>query len=207
MIVKADGTNKEDIEALSGLHSYLLPESAVLKLGPYFIARFYYSVLVKKGLIDAYLYKHSDKYSGFIACTDYPFDLMKLGSKGSFYRLLRVLFISILSNPMRLFVLFKIVKDKFPSEARSKLENAGQFMSFGVLEEYRKNTDENTGKTVTQSLMDQVFEHFRERGKKSFFLLVLESNERAINFYKKYNCEILNEKAGNSLIVRFETGL
>ena len=53
--------------------------------------------------------------------------------------------------------------------------------------------------------MEQVFEHFRIKGFDSFFLLVLESNERAIKFYKKYNCKIMDEIAGNSLIIKFST--
>lgn len=205
MLVKANGKNREYIEALTKLHSDLLPESAVSKLGSFFMRKFYYSTLVKKGLIDAYLYDCDGKYAGFISCTAYPFDFMKNGILTSPFKLIYVLIISILALPSRLFTLFKMIGDNFPAGAKNELGNSGQFMSFGVIEEFRKQTAEDSSKAIPQLLMDQVFEHFKSMNIDSFFLLVLESNERAIKFYKKYNCDILDEKTGTSLIIKFST--
>lgn len=205
MIVKTDGKNSEHIDALTKLHSAVLPESAVSKLGSFFMRNFYYSTLVEKGFINAYLYDCNGKYTGFISCTAYPFDFMKKGILTSPFKLVYLLMISILASPFRLFTLLNMLYDNFPVEAKKELQNCGQFMSFGVLKEYRKHPAEDSNKTIPQLLMDQVFVHFRTGGFDSFFLLVLESNERAIKFYKKYNCEILNQKAGNSLIMKFVT--
>ena len=91
MLVKANGKNREYIEALTKLHSDLLPESAVSKLGSFFMRKFYYSTLVKKGLIDAYLYDCDGKYAGFISCTAYPFNFMKKGVLSSPFKLVYVL--------------------------------------------------------------------------------------------------------------------
>ncbi len=205
MILKTDGKNSEQIDALVKLHTALLPESAVSKLGSFFMRKFYYSVLVEKGLIDPYLYDFEGKYAGFISCTDHPFYFMKKGMMSSPFRLFFVLLISILTSPGRIYTLLKMLSDDFPAEAKMELKFSGQFMSFGVLEEYRKHTAENSSKTIPKSLMDEVFKHFKSKGINSFFLLVLESNERAIRLYKKYNCEILGQKAGKSLIIKFNT--
>ena len=77
-------------------------------------------------------------------------------------------------------------------------------MSFGVLEEYRKIKDENTGLTIPNSMMEKVFDHFKEKGKDSFFLLVLKNNERAINFYHKYNATTISENVDDSIIMKFD---
>jgi ribosomal protein S18 acetylase RimI-like enzyme len=205
-IVYLDWNNKEHIEAVSNLHIKLLPESILSKLGFDFLFKFYYSKLCKERLIEIYLYQKEKDFVGFIACTNNPFSFTKEGAKK--YRLLiyGLLFKSILIKPFRFFDLIKQTNDLSLIEykANKNSEQIGQFLSFGVLEEFRKNIDDIEHCSVPNVLMKKVFSHFREY-KMNFFLQVLKSNIPAIKFYEKYNGKIVNtDSISESFIVEFE---
>jgi ribosomal protein S18 acetylase RimI-like enzyme len=134
-----------------------------------------------------------------------PFDFMRIGVKKNLCRLLFVTAVTLIQNPFRIKTLFNIISEKIPGQVKNKLRDNGQFMSFGVLKEYRMIKDGETNLTIPHAMMRKVFEHFKEKNKNSFFLLVLESNERAIRFYHKYNCLVLDEHFGESKIIKFET--
>lgn len=204
-IIKLDCDNEDHINAISFLHKELLPESKVSELGAFFLKKFYYNTLVKDKLIDCYLYKFNDKFVGFISCTDMPFDFMRIGVKKNLCRLIFVTAVTLIQNPFRIKTLFKIISEKISGQVKNKLHDNGQFMSFGVLEEYRMIKDGETNLTIPHVMMRKVFEHFREKNINSFFLLVLTSNERAIRFYNKYNCLVLDKHFGESSIIKFET--
>jgi len=204
-LIKLDYRNSEQIKAISSLQSFLLPESSVSRLGRFFMEKYYYKILAKKELIDAYLYKNGDKFVGFIVCTDQPFDFMKKGVKGSLFYLSCILFLSCIAKPSRIKIILDTHKGNFSDNFKKDLgKNTGQFMSFGVLEDYRKLKDENSGMNIPDLLMRKVFDHFKERQKVAFFLLVLKSNLRAINFYNKYNATTLAEKVEESIIMKFD---
>lgn len=204
-LVKLDPDNNEQVQAVSSLHSRLLPESSVSRMGHFFMTNFYYKILVRKKLIDTYLIMFDNVHAGFISCTVKPFSFMKEGKNISFVYLVFVILVSTLLNPLRIFLLIKMMREKFPESLKYQLGvNPGQFLSFGVLEAYRKKVD-SRGYTLSQTLMNEVFNYFRAKKISSFFLLVKVSNERAINFYKKYNCKILDELVGESRVIKFET--
>lgn len=204
-VIKLNCNNLNHINNVIRLHNELLPESYVSRLGDFFMRNFYYKDLIKEKLIDAYLYEFNNILAGFIVCTVHPFDLIRLGLRKSPFKLLYVLTISFILNPMRLFTILNLLKDKLSDHVISEIgTDSGQFMSFGVLEEFRGMKNE-TGRTPSQELMDKVFEYFREKGKSSFFLLVLKTNLKAINFYKKYNPQVSDESAGESIIIKFRT--
>lgn len=204
-IIKLDPSDKEQIKAVSNLHSILLPESIVSKLGHIFLSEFYYKILTKNKLIDVYLYKINSDYVGFIACTDYPFTFMKNGVKRNFLRLSIILIFSILLVPSRYRLLLKMKDDvNLDDLKKERVESIGQFMSFGVLEEYRKHLDEFTNLSIANVLMRKVFSHFTKRKMNIFFLLVLKTNKNAIAFYKKYNGTIIVNSISKSEIVKFD---
>jgi ribosomal protein S18 acetylase RimI-like enzyme len=64
-------------------------------------------------------------------------------------------------------------------------------MSFGVLEEYRKIKDEKSGMNIPDHLMRKVFDHFAERNKQGFFLMVLKTNTNRHQILSKNITELL----------------
>jgi ribosomal protein S18 acetylase RimI-like enzyme len=205
VVLKLDYNNSDHIDAITKLHNELLPESYVSRLGIFFMKKFYYYNLIRDNLIDGYLYKYDNKYVGFIVCTVHPFNLIKLGLKRSPCKLMSVIALSIIFNPLRLFTILKMLKTSIPGDLISEIgTDSGQFMSFGVLQDYRKLRNDK-GKPIPQVLMDKVFEYFNEKNKGTFFLLVLKTNTKAIEFYKKYNIIIPDKYKGESMIIKFRT--
>lgn len=204
-IIKLNGNISEHIKAVSSLHKILLPESKVSQLGQFFLKHFYYKKLINKNLIDAYLYKIDDKFVGFIVCTDFPYTFMKKGIEKNIFYLSFVLLIAILLNPLRIKILMQMIKGTFPDKIKNILgENIGQFMSFGVLEEYRRTIDKETELSIPKVMMKKVFEHFAEKNKENFFLMVLKSNINAIKFYEKHDGVLLDECIDESNLVIFK---
>lgn len=198
--------NKEHIKAVSNLHITLLPESILSKLGYLFLSKFYYTKLTKSNLIDVYLYRQNGEYVGFISCTNEPFTFMREGRKKHFITLVALLGVSLISKPNRFLFLLKIKNDPSTDNLQKKFKNnIGQFLSFGVLENYRKNIDPTEGISIPNVLMKLVSGHFKTNNKKCFFLMVLKTNTSAIKLYEKHSGTIINSDINNeSIIVKFD---
>jgi ribosomal protein S18 acetylase RimI-like enzyme len=206
-IVYVKHDNKEHVNAISTLHMKLLPESILTKLGFPFLSQFYYSKLIESNLIDAYLYKFNDKYVGFISCTNDPFNFMKKGRNKFPLKLIRLFLNSFLRQPSNLLLFLNSKNDNVPlTDLQTEYGNSiGQFLSFGVLKEYRNLLDPEKNIRIANSLMDAVSDHFRFNLKKFYFLLVLKSNTNAIKLYERHSGVIISNSNKNykSVIVKF----
>lgn len=205
-LVRLEWDNAEHIRAACHLHRTLLPESILSKLGNLFLSKFYYSILVKEGLIDVYLYKQGNAYAGFIACTNSPFTFMDTGKKKHFLRIVLILMLSIALQPARLIHLTKMKNDPSLASLQKTYGNGiGQFLSFGVLEEYRKVIDQELQLSIPAALIKQVGLHFRNAGKKHYFLLVLKTNIAAKRFYDKHQGVALDSNTDSeSMVYKFD---
>jgi len=206
-IVKLNHQHPQHRQAAARLHKTLLPESIVSQLGMNFMTGFYYFHLIKSGLIECHLYERDQQFVGFIVYTDYPFTFMGQGRKQFLWPLIVCLARALMANPARLKVLFQMMKNSEPRSHNPAKDSKdlGQFLSFGVLETYRRVKDEATGERISRVLMEKVFEHFREEGFKQFFLQVLKSSEAAIKLYKSYGGQIAdNPEDPNGYLVTFD---
>jgi len=183
--------DKEHIKAVSSLHMKLLPESILSKLGFLFLSKFYYPKLIKNKSIEGYLYKQEKDYVGFIVCTNRPFNFMGEGIKKYFLQIILILTISIILNPRRiktlLDYLLKTNKDSLMKKMQINYGNKmGEFLSFGVLENFRKNIDSSEKISIPNVLMKLVSRHFEINNKQYALLRILKTNTRAIQFYQKH---------------------
>ena len=101
-LIYLDWKNKEHVNAVCKLHSELLPESILSKMGNLFLSKFYYSKLIKEKLIEVYLYQLNGEFVGFISCTNEPYTFMKSGQKKYLFLILSLMGISVLLKPSRL---------------------------------------------------------------------------------------------------------
>ena len=202
--------NKEHIKAVSNLHIQLLPESILSKLGYLFLAKFYYTKLIKNNLIDVYLYKQEKQYVGFISCTNEPFSFMRDGMKGNLILLLWILGLSIVLKPSRIFILAQFIsknkKDVLMKNLQEEYNHKmGEFLSFGVLENYRKIIDHDEKISISNALMKHVFTHFNANNIQFGLLRILATNQRAIKFYKKHGGYIIPSDNPNQVIILIST--
>lgn len=202
--------NKEHIKAVSNLHIKLLPESILSKLGYLFLSKFYYSKLTKNNFIDVYLYKQNGEYVGFISCTNEPFSFMGKGMKKNIFLIISILGLSVILNPNRLkkLVNFLILKknDSLMKDLENKYgNNIGEFLSFGVLETYRKNIDPIEEITIPNVLMKHVSTHFKTNNIQYALLRILETNVRAIKFYQKHSGFIIPSENPGEVVIIIQT--
>lgn len=200
----------EQVQAVCDLHERLLPESILSKLGNLFLSKFYYRELVKHRLIDVYLYRCQGEYAGFISCTNRPFTFMRQGLQRGFLQVLLLLTASVAMRPGRLLVLLKYLvlmkRDKLMSALAEQYgDQMGEFLSFGVLEKFRKCVDEVEDKTVSNVLMELVSKHFRANLIKYALLRILPSNTRAIRFYHKHSGYIITSPNPHEVVMLIET--
>jgi len=212
-----DYTNKEHVKVICDLHKELLPESLLPKMGKFFMSKFYYAVMTKEGWLDGYLYKHNGKYIAFFTGTDVPFTFLQEARKKYFWRISFVTIVALLTKPSRIKYLTQ--KSRITSDTDSKVSgdlNAlkdkyqskiGEFVSFGVVKDYRRFEDEATKLKVPHLIMNQVFGHFREHNKICFIGVVMKSNINAIKFYEKYNTsyEIVEGDPSESFVMTYFT--
>ena len=202
--------DKEQVQAVCDLHLKLLPKSILSKLGHLFLSGFYYSQLVKSGLVDVYLYRKGGRYVGFISCTNQPFTFMRDGLKGNHARMVILLAAAITAKPVRLVVLLKYLFSVRADKLMGSLEHEygrqmGEFLSFGVLEEFRKCLDEVRNKTIPNVLMELVSAHFNANRIKYALLRILPSNTRAIRLYHKHSGYVIPSANPNQVVMLIPT--
>src|SRR3990172_10967627 len=103
---------------------------------------FYYRRLIEDGLVICDLYKHNDKYVGFLSYTKYPFSFMRDGRKKHFFYLIYILLTSLLSRPSRIRILIEMLRVSSKRNPNADDAGTGEFISFGVLGPYRHILDE-----------------------------------------------------------------
>ena len=188
-IVAVDPDNREHVLAAARLHEALLGHSPIPRLGSLFMTRFFYSLLVKDGLVHCYLYRLSGQYVGFLSFTERPFSFMSEGRRAHFFRLAFILGLALLAKPAR----WRILLETATAGRRtppSDPEGVGEFLSFGVLEQFSSHRDAQQGLRVPTVLFDTGIRHFRERGFRRIEWNVDKDNLRAIIFYRSYGATL-----------------
>ena len=209
-IVFLEWNNKEHIAAVCKLHMKLLPESILSKMGYLFLSKFYYAKFIRDSSIEVYLYKHEEKFVGFISCTNRPFTFIDEGNKKHLLTICFLLGVSIILKPIRLGTILKMKNNVSFNHLQGEYnDEIGQFLSLGVLEDARKMIDPIEKVTISNVLMKLVFHHFNANGKMWFFLEVLKSNKRAIQFYEKHGGIIIPNtiEQVESIVVKFKLQL
>jgi ribosomal protein S18 acetylase RimI-like enzyme len=92
--------------------------------------------------------------------------------------------------------------EKLQKEYGNKM---GEFLSFGVLEDYRKIIDPVENDRIPNVLMKLVFTHFKTNNIKYSVLRILATNERAIRFYQKHSGYIIPSDNSNQVVILIET--
>jgi ribosomal protein S18 acetylase RimI-like enzyme len=189
-IVTVDPNNREHVLAAATLHETLLSHSPIPRLGSLFMTRFFYTSLVKDGLIHCYLYRSGGQYVGFLSITEKPFSFMNEGKRSHVVRLAVVLGLAVLQKPARVRILFETLAAGRRRPTGDNGEGIGEVLSVGVLEQFRAQKDANTGLRISHVLFDEGIRHFRQRGFRRIEANVDGDNLRAIRFYRSYGAVV-----------------
>ena len=185
-ILIVDPGNPEHVRAAAWLHQTLLSESPIPGLGWIFMTRFYYTQLVKDGLIRCYLYRLDGEYVAFLAVTDKPLSFMSEGVRRHYVRLAAVLALSLFQKPSRARIMFATSAASRRRATTEGTDGLGEVLSIGVLEAFRGRRDAMTGKRISAALLDAGIRYLSDRGCRRIDVNVDQDNVRAIRFYESY---------------------
>ncbi len=187
-LVLLDYQNEEHVDAAAELHKGLLGDSPIPQLGNEFMTKFYYTKLIKDDLIRCVLCKHRNQYVGFLAYTKHPCNFMLEGKKRYFLYLSFLIFKSLISNPLRLRTLLKVIQLSKKRRFKDNKDKIGEILSLGVLTPYLKLGE--TGLRVSKLLFEHVATYFKQEGYVKIQAEVKKDNIPALFFYHSLGARI-----------------
>ncbi len=181
------------VNAMTILHTTLVPESHPSRLGPTFMSKFYFYVLPKLNLLNGYLCMKNDQYVGFILFTRKPNSFIIEGIKKAPLHFFFTLLNMIILNPIVVFNIIKMIFRKRTTKKYIIRGTHGQWLTFGVLPGVLKIIDES-GHRISHQLVEKMILWFKERGFKKIFAGVRKNNLPAILFYNSLGFEMIKSK-------------
>ena len=138
--VRFDPRDFQQMEVIVSIHKAVLPESFVVRMGNYFMKRFYYTVLPKMGFLNCLLLQYKGTYAGIIVTNIKPFSLIRSSIPSNFFTFCWVMCVSLLQLAQRFAVLFEVLKYK-PDPILRSFEQTGtafEILTIGVLSSFRQ---------------------------------------------------------------------
>ncbi len=189
-IKPVDPRDRTGVEEIVRLHSLLLPQSPVARLGPAFMRRFYYQQLIRDGLVCADLYYSDGIAAGFIAYTKHAADFMAKGLQRHWLRLAGVVAGAILRRPLLLGEILRVFLLMRRRKQQSDSVLPAEILSFGVLPAYRSaEFVRRTGQRISLELFESARDYFDRHNLPSLRMLVETENRQALLFYHALGCE------------------
>ena len=191
-IIPLDPLNKSHVQAVFSLHSRLLSDSPISKLGAAFMKGFYYPCLVRDGSILCDLYWLDGRAVGFASYTERPFSFMREGQRRHFFLLIFLLCGIVLMRPSRLRVIWEVSRG---AGKRSRCENEeamGELLSFGVAPEYAPWKDPAAGKRIPNLLFERVIAYFEAKRFSNLQMVIRRDNTASLLFFNQYGARVQN---------------
>jgi len=184
--------NEGDVEVVARLHSTLLADSPVVKMGARFLRRFYYRTLVAEALISCTVFRAEGRIVGFISYTSLPFAFMSTAVKRHFFRLSWIMLVSIVHSPKMIRELIEVVRllAVRGSDIRIERVGTGEALSLAVLPEFRRTMPPGSTKRVALSLFECAAEALRKQGAERILVMVQPSNRAANIFFSMLGCQM-----------------
>ncbi len=145
------------------LYEHLFDESPVVGLGRRFLTEFFFTDLVRDGLIRTILYLRDGNAVGMVTYTAYPASFMAQGARNHPLRVMRALLAAVLAKPSRVRVLVRSFMFG-RTRARHVNEKTGELLTFGVRHDFSRLVDEDSGQRLPNLLFDQALWYFKDRG-------------------------------------------
>lgn len=150
------------------------------------MTEFYYSKLIRDGLIHCDVFMHEGRVAGFCAYTDFPFSFMAEGIRRHRLSLTAILSVSIAADPSRLAVLFGARTLSHKRKLRKDSREKGECLSLGVVPEFANIRDPQSGIRISHALFRKALDHFIQARFKEILLVIEKSNRHAFAFYEGY---------------------
>lgn len=186
-IVEFNPANREHMKRIIAIHSAVLPDSFVVRMGPLFMRKFYYSALTRIGFLKSYLAVYNNHIVGILVTNRKPYSLIRSALKKYFFTFSFAVAFALISRPSRLGVLIETTRYK-PDPLLKKFEDEGvsfEILTIGVEADFRSLKVDDM--KLAHHLLKRVVNDFKSEGFERVTGQILKSNEGALRFYAKYN--------------------
>ncbi|MFN2399253.1 MAG: hypothetical protein ABR543_11520 [Gemmatimonadaceae bacterium] len=180
-----DPDRPDDAAAVAELHVAYLPHSLIVKLGRRFLTKYYYSTLVRDGLIGCTICRVDGRICGFIAYTPYPLDFMMRGVRRRYWSVAWILGASVLERPTLIADIVSVLRLIYLRGRESRetpASDMGEGISIATIPEYRDHIPLGGNMRLPVRLLHAMFEQLRASGRSRAYVLV-ESSNRASNVF------------------------
>lgn len=185
-ILALDPANPDHVAAAADLYARLLPDSPIPQFGREFMTRFYFSDLVRDGIIQSDLFACDGRFVAVSVYTRYPFSFMKRGFTKHFAKVAWILGKAVLTKPARATALWKAVRHGGMRSGERDTPEVGEYLSLGVLPEYASARDAS-GLRVPQAMFERVMETLGPAGVREILLMIRKDNLKSMRFYQSYD--------------------
>ena len=208
IITHLDYNNIEHRKAAANLHIKLLENSYLSMLGYDFLVDYYYKLLIKSEIINCILCVSNNKYVGFAVYTKFPFSFMSIGFRKYFYLFSKLFIKKILTKPIVIILLIKIIKESVSRtflNKRNLTSSESELLSIGVLtDHYREivrrkkyhtnEKDLSTGLPASRLLIANVINKCKNDGIKDMRVVIKNKNIKSLSVFKSFGGKIVNDK-------------
>ena len=201
-IIDYDPDNPKHIESIGTIHGIVLPESNVPGLGKLFMNKFYYKTLPELGLLKCFFACSDSKIVGLIVTNKAPFSLIKQGMKKNTLKLMLIVGLSVLLNPLRLKFLFSQLRYK-PDPLLKNYEDSGiafEILTIGVLKHCR-NIRFGDNKKISHRMVDHAITCYKKEGYKYITGQILKTNVAALKLYRAYEADYIDSSVRNTGVI------
>jgi hypothetical protein len=200
-VIEFDSKNSNHLSSIIRIHSEVLPDSFVVKMGDDFMTEFYYKVLVESGNLVNFLFKLNGEIVGIIVTNKKPYSLIKSSSKGYYHKLLYILIKCIIRKPKRIFTLIEVLLYK-PDPLLKKYEETGlafEILTIGVIESCRSL--KINGIKISHMLLQSACKYHYDRKANKITGQILKSNIAAQKFYANYQANYLQSSTSGHRVI------
>lgn len=173
------------VKDLAMLHTALLPQSPIVKLGPRFIEQVYYTVLPREGYIFGATAYVDQVPAGFIVATADSNGFMRTALRRCWWILAKELTLTILLTPSRLKAIGEVLILMRSAPRRQMTGREGEILSMGVLPAYADAPFiRRTRFYIAEDLFDMAMQRLQSSGVNLIRAIVDADNKPARFFYQ-----------------------
>jgi hypothetical protein len=205
-VVPLDPENTLDVNGVADLHVKHLGDSPIVQLGPRFLRKFFYTTLVRDGLIGCTLCRLDGRVVGFISYTRYPLEFMARGVRRHFFALSWLMLVSVLRRPSLIhdiYVALGFMRERQSDAQRGDAEDLGEVISIASEQDARKYVPPGGTSRLTVRLFEEMLAYFRRTGVRRIHLLVQPDNSASNLFCAAMGCEFEKVSAGGGVVHRY----
>ena len=190
-MVRISPDDAEQIEAIAALHAELLPTSTPARFGHRFMTEFYFTTLVREGLLLADLFRHDGVYAGFNVYTPAPESFVRDGIRRHPFSLAALVLRLLLESPGRTLGALWDLLVKSRGMPRGKAEDTAFWLTFGVKEPFTKVRLEPDGRRISGALVAEMIQKLRELGVHRLQGTVAVDNKPALFFSHAFGFRVV----------------